>query len=303
MGDQELSGRGGPRSTGRLVARRSTAPTVSPGRSGGVSCGASPVDVGGSAPPPAPPVGADASASTNAGGPGTGRAGASGRCPVTAVLAARARSDARPSDVPWAPPRVTVAGTDVDGAGEVREAGGAFGPPGWMVPPCRAGTRGPGWSTWPGGGGLLRGRRQRDGRRQGQWNGRRQRHGQVDDCGRHGQGDGQLHLDHIVHRNLGGLRRGGDLHQRETRRRSVGMGGVGAQSRAERHRADCHRGEAVPQPHQTQAAGSGVASPARSGSPVRCRWPSGCRSYPAVPSMCGFLPRETGAYTFCRYLE
>ncbi|RAO07411.1 Period circadian protein [Micromonospora noduli] len=115
-------GGGGPRSTGRLVARLSTAVTVSPGRSGEVGGDAAAVDVGESAPPVPTPVGVDASASTNAGGPGAGRAGGLGRCPVTAVIVARACSDARPSDVPPAPPRDTVAGTRVDGAGDGGEA-------------------------------------------------------------------------------------------------------------------------------------------------------------------------------------
>lgn len=115
-------GGGGPRSTGRLVASMSTAVTVSPGRSGEVGGDAAAVDVGESAPPVPTPVGVDASASANADGPGAGRAGGLGRCPVTAVIVARACSDARPSDVPPALPRDTVAGTRVDGAGDGGEA-------------------------------------------------------------------------------------------------------------------------------------------------------------------------------------
>lgn len=103
----------------------STAVTVSPGRSGEAGGDASAVDVGGSAPPAPTPVGADASASTNAGGPGARRAGGLGRCPVTAVIVAWA--DARPSDVSRAPLRVTVAGTRVAGAGHGREATRATG--------------------------------------------------------------------------------------------------------------------------------------------------------------------------------
>lgn len=108
-----------------------------------------------------------------------------------------------------------------------------------------------------------------------------------------------------------GLARGDDDGVRAGRRGGAGRGGAveggadgsgtatvdgsgsGSVDGAERHRAERHRGEAVPQPHQTEAAGSGVASPARSGSPVRCRWPRSRPSRPAVPSMCGFLPRGT----------
>lgn len=115
-------GGGGPRSTGRLVARLSTLVTVSPGRSGEVGGGASAVDVGGSAPPVPAPVGADARASTTAGGPGAGRAGGLGRCPVALVIVARARFDVRPSNVLWPASRGVVAGTRVDGAGDGREA-------------------------------------------------------------------------------------------------------------------------------------------------------------------------------------
>ncbi|GLZ60613.1 hypothetical protein Misp05_41890 [Micromonospora sp. NBRC 107095] len=57
-----------------------------------------------------------ANATTNAGGPGAGRAGGTGRSPVTVAAVARARSDARPSDLPWAPPGDTLDGTGVDGA-------------------------------------------------------------------------------------------------------------------------------------------------------------------------------------------
>lgn len=115
-------GGGGPRSTGRLVARLSTLVTVSPGRSGEVGGGASAVDVGGSAPPVPAPVGADARASTTAGGPGAGRAGGLGRCPVALVIVARARFDVRPSNVLWPVSRGVVASTRVDGAGDGREA-------------------------------------------------------------------------------------------------------------------------------------------------------------------------------------
>ncbi|RQX04204.1 hypothetical protein DLJ58_28395, partial [Micromonospora arida] len=46
---------------------------------------------------------------------------------MTAVIVARACSGARPSDVPRAPLRVTVAGTCVDGAGNGGEATRASG--------------------------------------------------------------------------------------------------------------------------------------------------------------------------------
>lgn len=114
-------GGGGPRSTGRLAARLSTAVTVRPGSSGALGGTASAADVGGSAPPVPTPAGADASASTSAGGPDAGRTGGRDGSSMPAAVATRARSGVRPSEV-WCPTRNTVAGTGVDGAGADREA-------------------------------------------------------------------------------------------------------------------------------------------------------------------------------------
>ncbi|MBQ1035272.1 hypothetical protein [Micromonospora sp. C81] len=64
----------------------STAATVSPRDSGEMGGGCSAVDVGTSTPLAPTPVGVDATASTNAGSPGSGRAGGRGVGAGTAII-------------------------------------------------------------------------------------------------------------------------------------------------------------------------------------------------------------------------
>ncbi|WFE53433.1 hypothetical protein [Micromonospora sp. WMMD1155] len=82
--------------------------------------GGSAADVGASTPLAPGPLGAVASANTNAGGPGSGRAGGPGVDAAAATIAARARPPGRvrPPTVSWKPPRVTVAGGKCDGDGD-----------------------------------------------------------------------------------------------------------------------------------------------------------------------------------------
>lgn len=113
-------GGGGPRSTGLLVALMSTAVTVSPRDSGEIGGGRSAAEVGASTPLAPDPLGAVASASTNAGGPESGRKGGPGVGAAAAITAEGGWSAdrVRLPAAPWRSPRDTVtvaAGGDADG--------------------------------------------------------------------------------------------------------------------------------------------------------------------------------------------
>lgn len=124
-------GGGGPRSTGLLVARMSTAATVSPRDSGEIGGGRSAAEVGASTPLAPNPLGAVASASTNAGGPESGRTGGPGIGAAAAATAVGGRSAERVRlpPTPWRSPRdtVTVAADDGEDDGGDGEAGRAAG--------------------------------------------------------------------------------------------------------------------------------------------------------------------------------
>jgi hypothetical protein len=114
-------GGGGPRWTGRLVARLSRGPTAPPRRSGPMDGGASAADAVRSAPPAPVPVGADTNAGTSAGCAGRGRGAGTGVGDLSAVISVGRRAGTRRSARSARDAR-TVSGGDDGGVGRAEEA-------------------------------------------------------------------------------------------------------------------------------------------------------------------------------------